>query len=106
MKYMIKGFRKSGTKYQKNEEWEIGQIVFNALVKKNRWRLFGSSKDLVEVMKYDKKTDASIKYYATELCHKDGTKNTRWLRREKTGWKNHEQIYREIPVCDVEERDL
>ena len=53
------------------------------------------------MMKYDKKIDASIKYYATELCHKDGTDNLLWLRKEPTGWKNYAQVYRELEKASI-----
>lgn len=108
MKYMVKGFRKSGSKFGEGDDWTTGELVFFALVKKYRWRLFGATRDLVKVMQYIPKNNGKEPfYYATELHHKNGTDNLMWLRQEKTGWKNHTRVYRELEKPDlIEEKGL
>jgi len=108
MKYMVKGFRKTGSKFGEGDDWTTGELVFFSLVKKYRWRLFGATRDLVKVMQYiPKNNDNEPFYYATELHHKNGTENLMWLRQEKTVWKNHTRIYRELEkFTPTEEKDL
>jgi hypothetical protein len=108
MKYMVKGFRKTGTKYGEPVEWTTGELVFFSLVKKYRWRLFGATRDLVKVMQYQPKTDEEpTTYYATELHHKNGVNSLLWQRTVPTGWKNHTRVYRELDKWDInDEKDI
>jgi hypothetical protein len=43
MKYTVKGFRKSGSKYGESDDRITGELVFYSFVKKYRWRLFGAT---------------------------------------------------------------
>jgi hypothetical protein len=107
MKYMSKGFKKTGSKFGKPVKWTTGELVFFALVKKYRWRLFGATRDLVKVMKYTPKTTGEkTLYYATELHHKNGTDNLMWQRIEPTGWKNYTRVYREIEKASTDDERM
>lgn len=98
MKYIVKGFTKTGSKFGEVEGWSAGELVFNALVWKNKWRLFGASRDLCKVMAYHKKPDEKkVKFYATEILNDNGENHPVWLLQEPTGWGNHTRLYREIP---------
>jgi hypothetical protein len=97
MKYIAKTFISTGSKFGEGDAWGAGEIVFNALTWKNGWRLFGTSRDLCTVMAYNKVTDDTIKWYATELLVPGDENRLVWQLREPTGWKNHTRVYREIP---------
>lgn len=76
MKYMIKAWRDS--------TWTTAQLVFNALVWDNHWRLWGASGSISDVMQKGAPTKTGINWQKTELIknkyddtvivwHKDGT---------------------------------
>jgi hypothetical protein len=94
MKYLAKGFTSTGSKFGEGHTWSAGELVFNALVWKNGWRLFGASRDLCKVMAYHKKTDEAVRWYATELLKTGEKPNLVWILQEPTGWKNHTRVYR------------
>lgn len=107
MKYIVKGFLSTGSKFGEGDSWSAGELVFNALVWKHQWRLFGASRDLTKIMAYQKKTDDNVKWYATEILNASGEDHLVWQLQELTGWGNHTRVYRELqkPVF-VEEKDL
>ena len=107
MKYVAKGFISSGSKFGKSEVWEAGVLVFNTLLWKNGWRMFGASRELCKIMAYNKKDDDEVKWYATEIVSPDGKTNLVWQLEEPTGWKNHTRVYRELKKPSIdEEKDL
>ena len=59
MKYMVKAWRDS--------TWTTTQLVFNALVWDNDWRLWGSSKNLTEIMRKSDTNENEIEWQLTEL---------------------------------------
>jgi len=66
MKYMVKAWRDS--------TWTTPQLVFNALVWDNDWRLWGSSKNLTVIMRkkepekeFDDPEEIEIEWQRTEL---------------------------------------
>ena len=88
MKYMIKSWADS--------KWTTAQLVFNALVWDNNWRMWGASKKLSKIMKsYDpEKTD--IEWQKTEIktsCYSDHS--VTW-KKEDTDIKPLEQNPDEI----------
>lgn len=52
MKYVMKGFLPSESRYSKRDEWTPQELVFNAVVWKNHYRLWDSSRNLKKVMAY------------------------------------------------------
>lgn len=107
MKYVAKGFTSTGSKFGEGDTWGAGELVFNALAWKNKWRFFGASRDLCKVMAYNKEKDESVKWYATEILNTNGENNLVWQLEEPTGWGNHTQVYREIhQLVSVNEKDL
>ncbi len=104
MKYVAKSFTSTGSKFGE-DTWSAGELVFNALAWKNRWRFFGASRDLCKVMAYDKVKDESIIWYATEILNEKGENRLAWQLLIPTGWKNYTLPYRELkkPMA-VEER--
>ena len=95
MKYVAKSFTTTGSQFSHGSVWSAGELVFNALVKKHGWRLFGASRDLCKVMAYTKQTDDDIKWYATEILNDDeGVNRLVWQLEEPTGWGNHTRPYR------------
>ena len=86
MKYVAKGFHSTGSKFGAGDTWGTGELVFNALVWKHKWRIFGASRGLSKVMRHIKKPDAnaSRSYYATELRDANGETHTIYL---KEGYK-------------------
>ena len=108
MKYIAKSFTSTGSKFGESEIWGVGELVFNALVWKNGWRLFGASRDLCKVMAYQRKKDEKeVIWYATEMVSTDGKSYLVWQLEEPTGWKNYTRPYRELqkPVV-IDEKDL
>jgi hypothetical protein len=103
MKYVVKGFLSTGSKFGEGDAWSAGELVFNALVWKNQWRLFGASRDLTKIMAYQKKADDNVKWYATEILNVSGEDHLVWQLHEPTGWKNHTRPYREIEKPIVSE---
>jgi hypothetical protein len=97
MKYVAKGFTTTGSKFNNTESWSAGELVFNALVRKFNWRLFGSTRDLCKVMAYAQEPNDKVKWYATEILNDEGEKNLVWQLREPTGWGSHTRAYRELP---------
>jgi hypothetical protein len=82
MKYVAKGFYSTGSKFGERDTWGTGELVFNALVWKHKWRIFGASRALSKVMHHIKKLDAnaSHSYFATELQDANGETHTTWLK--------------------------
>lgn len=72
MKYMRKSFRDT-------DPWTTGETVFNALAWKNHWRLWGSTKDLTQIMK-QKPVNTGVTYYATEMTQLNGDNYLIWMR--------------------------
>jgi len=107
MKYVVKGFLSTGSKFGEGDTWSAGELVFNALVWKYQWRLFGASRNLTKVMAYTKKKDDNTKWYATEILNASGEDHLVWQLREPTGWKNHTRVYRELEKSSlIEDKDL
>lgn len=59
MKYMVKAW--------KDGKWTTAQLVFNALVWKNGWRLWGSTRDITEIMKRHAPEKTEIDWQLTEM---------------------------------------
>jgi len=72
MKYMAKGFKTTGSKFGRNENWGAGELVFNALAWKHKWRFFGVSRNLCGIMAYSKKTDENFDWNAIEMIDSNG----------------------------------
>jgi hypothetical protein len=103
LKYLGKTFTSTGSKFGTIDTWGPGELVFNALVWKNKWRLFGASRDLCKIMAHQKEKDENRKWFATEFVNADGQKNIVWQLMIPTGWNDCTQAYREIPIrlhCD------
>jgi hypothetical protein len=56
--YLVKYMSK--TLYHTIDEWTPGEWAFNAIAHEERYRLFGSSNDLAEVMRLDTESDGTI----------------------------------------------
>ncbi|MFA4850559.1 MAG: hypothetical protein WC626_12600, partial [Methanoregula sp.] len=80
MKYMAKGFVSTGSKFGEDDSWGAGELVFNALVRKNKWRFFGASRKLCKVMAYSKKNDERICWKATEMFDSNEEYNLTWAK--------------------------
>ena len=70
MKYLAKTFVKTGSKFGESPDWTKGQLVFNAVARKYKYRLWGSSRHLTMEMKRssDELEEYEIQWYKTELC--------------------------------------
>ena len=86
MKYVAKGFSSTGSKFEDGHTWGTGELVFNALVWKHKWRIFGASRSLSKVMRHKKKSEVNVLriYFGTELWDANGETHTTWL---KEGYK-------------------
>jgi hypothetical protein len=62
-----KTFIKTGSKYDDSPDWTKGQVVFNANARENKYRLWGSSRNLTKIMKRTIKESEEIKWYKIEL---------------------------------------
>jgi hypothetical protein len=83
MKYMFKSFHNPKSKFAIDKDMTAGRHVFNALVWKNHWRLFGATKDLADVMRYNKNENL-IDWFAVELRTEDGECQTIWEKEGST----------------------
>ena len=82
LKYMRKTIYKTESKYGENEKWTTGELVFNALAYKHRWRFWGATKELSSVMRFTKKTDEqNYLYVATEMKNAKGEYNELWAKK-------------------------
>ena len=70
MKYLAKTFVNTGSKFSKSPDWTKGQLVFNAVARENKYRLWGSSRNLTMVMKRapNVNEEFEIEWFKTELC--------------------------------------
>lgn len=68
MKYIAKGFVSVGSRYEPEKEWTPAQLVFNAVVWKNHYRLFGCSRNLSAVMAYQGESKTGVIWYRMELA--------------------------------------
>ena len=87
MKYMIKSW--------KDSRWTTAQLVFNAVVKKNNWKLWGSTSDITEIMKRDAPPKTGIDWHKTETLRPgiipDIHGNEIVCRLSNTVWEKPEQ---------------
>lgn len=67
MKYVAKGFVSVGSRYEPEKEWTPAQLVFNAVVWKNHYRLFGCSRNLSAVMRYQGESKTGVIWYKMEI---------------------------------------
>lgn len=81
MKYVAKSFVSTGSKFGEEDTWTAGQLVFYALVRKNKWRLFDASRDLRNVMACKDVPDERIVWYATQLLLPETEPYTVWCRK-------------------------
>lgn len=75
LKYVVKGFRKSGSKFENDSiTWTPEELCFNAVVWKNHYRLFGCSRNLSRVMKYkgDDTRSKSIIWFSLDMGNTHG----------------------------------
>ncbi|MDD5188759.1 MAG: hypothetical protein PHF57_11190 [Methanoregula sp.] len=100
MKYVVKGFLTTGSKFGEGDALSAGELVFNALVWKHQWRLFGASRILTKIMAYPKKTDDNVKWYATEILNPHSEDLLVWQLREPTEWGNRTRVYRKLEKPD------
>lgn len=68
MKYVAKGFVSVGSRYEPEKDWTPAQLVFNAVVWSNGYRLFGCSRDLSAVMAYQGERKSGIFWYKMEIA--------------------------------------
>lgn len=92
MKYMVKGFAPE----KSDEFWTTAETVFNALTWKNHWRLFGTTKNLTQVMKKHDKMENDTFYFATEMHDQDGTRRLTWTRKGYTFEPQHPRQINDI----------
>ena len=66
-----KTFIKTGSKFDDSPDWTKGQLVFNAIARENKYRLWGSSRNLTTIMKRPLKEFEEIEWYIIELYERD-----------------------------------
>lgn len=74
MKYLAKTFVKTGSKFEESPDWTKGQLVFNAVAWKYKYRLWGSSRHLTMEIKRSSNEieEFEIKWFKTELWADNG----------------------------------
>ncbi len=75
MKYIAKTLinGKTGSKFENEiNNWTPGELLFNATIRAQKWRLWGASLVLSEVMAYKKSTPESYEWVSTELKDENG----------------------------------
>jgi len=58
-----KTFIKTESKFDDSPDWTKGQLVFNAIARENKYRLWGSSRNLTIIMKRPPKESEEIEWY-------------------------------------------
>lgn len=84
LKYVVKGFNqgKSGSKYDISEGWSPAELVFNAVVWSEKYRLFGCSRNLSKVMAYQGESNDSIVWTKMQLGNKFGDFKDLWEKSD------------------------
>ena len=75
MKYIAKTLinGKTGSKFENEvNNWTPGELLFNATIRAHKWRLWGASLVLSEVMAYKKSTPESYEWLSTDLKDENG----------------------------------
>ena len=75
MKYIQKTLinGKTGSKFENEvNNWTPGELLFNATIRAQKWRLWGASLALSEVMAYKKPTSECYEWVSTTLQDENG----------------------------------
>lgn len=76
LKYLSKGLTGTGSRFG-DESLTPGQWVFQALVWRHHWRIFGSSRNLSQVMTWDR-TSEPVQWLSTDLIDQNGDVHPLW----------------------------
>lgn len=76
LKYLSKGLTGTGSRFG-DEPLSPGEWVFQALIWKHRWRIFGSSRNLSRIMAWDRSSEP-VQWLSTDLVDQNGDVHPLW----------------------------